>query len=107
MVEVLEEAEQELTEAADYYEKVDPRVRVRFLAEFERVVSLLEDHPYIGSLWEQWEHEFESRRVRRISFKSFPYRSVYVLIDELPVIVAVAHMRRRPGYWAERLRQLR
>jgi hypothetical protein len=33
----------------------------------------------------------------------FPYRIVYFVKDEVLTIVAVAHAKRRPGYWRERI----
>ncbi len=43
--------------------------------------------------------------VRRLGLRTFPYHLVYVEDPRL-VIVAVAHMSRRPGYWRQRLRQI-
>lgn len=35
--------------------------------------------------------------------RGFPYRVIYFARDDLLMIVAVAHTKRRPGYWRERL----
>jgi hypothetical protein len=37
--------------------------------------------------------------------RSFPYSAVYILEPRL-VIVAVAHLRQRPGYWVKRLSEI-
>jgi len=37
--------------------------------------------------------------------RSFPYSAVYVLEPRL-VVVAIAHARRRPGYWEKRLTEI-
>ena len=33
----------------------------------------------------------------------FPYRIVYFVEDDLLTVVAVAHSKRRPGYWRDRV----
>jgi hypothetical protein len=46
------------------------------------------------------------REVRRVMLKRFPY---WVVVLERPsevVLVAVAHMKRRPDYWRRRLRSI-
>jgi toxin ParE1/3/4 len=40
---------------------------------------------------------------RRILLHGFPYQIVYRLRPAEIVIVAVAHLKRRPGYWKNRL----
>ncbi|PYQ28370.1 MAG: hypothetical protein DMF56_16300 [Acidobacteria bacterium] len=41
---------------------------------------------------------------RRYVFPTYPYSLVYFLDDNVIRIVAVAHEKRRPGYWRKRLR---
>jgi plasmid stabilization system protein ParE len=44
-------------------------------------------------------------RARRYLLVRFPYSIEYVVADDGAVIVAaIAHARRRPGYWTERVR---
>lgn len=43
---------------------------------------------------------------RRFILKRFPYSTVYVEMDEYGHVVAVAHHRRRPGYWRRRLKDV-
>ena len=38
-------------------------------------------------------------RARRYVFPRYPFSLVYILRDDDVEIVAVAHGRRRPGYW--------
>jgi toxin ParE1/3/4 len=42
------------------------------------------------------------REVRRLLLDRFPYAIVYEMIDNRPVVLAVAHSARRPGYWRKR-----
>jgi len=39
---------------------------------------------------------------RRILLRRFPYQIVYRLKPDGIVVVAVAHLKRRPGYWKSR-----
>lgn len=40
--------------------------------------------------------------VREAPVKRFPYRVIFVELDEEVRVVALAHKRRRPGYWRRR-----
>ena len=40
---------------------------------------------------------------RRIILKTFPYQLVYRVEGDEVRIYAVAHLKRRPGYWTTRL----
>ena len=39
---------------------------------------------------------------RECPVKKFPFRIVYRLIDNWVLVVAIAHSKRRPGYWRNR-----
>lgn len=43
-------------------------------------------------------------RTRRYVFPRFPYSLVYRLSGDDVEVIAVAHGKRRPGYWRSRLR---
>jgi len=43
---------------------------------------------------------------RSFSAPCFPYTVFVAVLDDEVVIVAVAHQRREPGYWAERVKQV-
>ncbi|HET7863310.1 MAG TPA: type II toxin-antitoxin system RelE/ParE family toxin [Burkholderiaceae bacterium] len=83
--------EQDLDEAAEHLaQRASPRTVARFLAEFERVVNLIVEHPGIGT---------PMSRGRRIHpFRVFKYSVVYRLVDGKPRILLVRHKRRRAGY---------
>jgi plasmid stabilization system protein ParE len=40
---------------------------------------------------------------RRYLFRRFPFSIVYRVSSDVIEVIAVAHARRRPGYWAKRL----
>jgi len=72
------------------------------LGEAEAAFVRIDETPFTGAPWSQ-------RRlpdgVRRMFLRSFPYSAIYILEPRL-VIVAVAHLRRRPGYWVKRLSEI-
>jgi toxin ParE1/3/4 len=63
-------------------------------AEVERTISLVRQFPEAGSP--------DARDCRRVVVARFPYSVVYRQTRDSIVIVAVAHQRRRPGYWRRR-----
>ncbi len=47
-------------------------------------------------------HREVKREIRRVPLRRFPFSLFYILEPRL-VVVAFAHLKRRPGYWVERL----
>lgn len=92
----LPEAEQEMLEAAIYYQSEAPGLGIDYLSEVERAVKSIEKSP---DTWPILEGELRRRLIRR-----FPFGILYRIEPDEIVIVAVAHLRRRPGYWRGRVR---
>jgi len=88
------EAEAELVAAAKFYEAGSTGLGTDFMGEVERATRALVAYSRIG-------HRF-SRRLRRILVHRFPYGLLYRVESERIFVVAVAHARRRPGYWRHR-----
>jgi len=88
-----------MAEAAVWYDERVSGLGERFLSEAEAAFARIDETPLTGSPWIQ-------RRlpdgVRRMFLRSFPYAAVYIVEPRL-IVVAVAHSRRRPGYWVKRL----
>jgi toxin ParE1/3/4 len=66
----------------------------RFLQAFENAREYVIAHPLAGS-----PGQFGTRSV---GISGFSHDVVYIIEGELLLIVAVAHHRRRPGYWSDR-----
>ena len=58
------------------------------------------DAPRAWAVWPGWDRE---PVVRSKGVSGFPYRVVYFVQGDLLTIVAVAHAKRRPGYWRDRV----
>ena len=92
----LPEAEQEMLEAALYYESKASRLGVDFLSEVERAVKSIAESP---NTWPVIQSELRRRLIKR-----FPFGILYRVESEEIVVIAVAHLRRKPGYWKERIK---
>ena len=93
--EFLPEAEEELNEAARFYERRREGLGLEFLNEVERTVASILAHPRSGPAI--------SRSIRRRIVRRFPFGVLYAIHSEKIVIVAFAHLKRRPAYWKERI----
>ena len=90
------EAEQEFVEAAAYYERNVTGLGERFGSEVRYAIERLLGYPELGSPMDA--------DLRRLVLIRFPYLLIYSFTPKMLRIVAVAHARRRPGYWRARLR---
>lgn len=91
----LKSAQAELDAAVDYYaDHASERVAEAFLQDALQTRQRLIEHPEIGKA--------VSKRLRTLTFKHFPYSLIYRLSADTISIQAVAHQRRRFGYWTGR-----
>ena len=93
----LEEAEA----AADWYEQQCDGLGAEFMGEVVVRVKRAIEMPGAGRIELKAPERFQLRwyKVRR-----FPYAVLMGAVAEQRLVVAVAHERRRPGYWRRRLR---
>lgn len=95
-----DEAEEELTAAAVWYERRRAGLARSLLAAVDNAVHRIRTSRESCSHEPGLPHELG---VRRAFVEKFPYRVVFVeLADEVRVL-AVAHHSQRPGYWSHRL----
>jgi len=91
----LPQAEQEMLKAARFYESQTAGLGVDYLSEVERAVQTIAESP---TKWPVIEGELRRRLIRR-----FPFGILYRIEPEDIVIIAVAHLRRKPWYWKKRI----
>ena len=94
-VTILHEAETELWEAVAYYEEQAAGLGLDFEKEIEQSIQALSDFP------ERWPIRGDG--TRRYLLQRFPYLVVYAYHNDHVWIIAFAHCKRRPGYWADRV----
>ena len=88
------EAQAEYEEAIDWYQARSLQASMRFEAEVERVIHVIESNPEIFPIYDDLHRYALLRR--------FPYSIVYQhWVDHL-YVVAVAHGSRLPGFWQNR-----
>ena len=89
------QASDELAEAVAYYAKKAGGLGDRFYEVMGRLTVEIEASP---RLFRPWRHG-----TRRHFNKRFPYALIYIERPTHLAVIAVAHFKRRPGYWRERL----
>jgi plasmid stabilization system protein ParE len=93
------DAGEELEEATAYFARQSAGTGERFLSDMARTRELLLQFPGAGPP--------VRGNFRRILLRVFPYQLIYRVEGEVVRIYAVAHLKRRPGYWRKRLGQSR
>ena len=88
-------ADEEFSEAVAYYAAIDVSLGQRFHLEMERLMRKVCAHP-------KSFRQFDPPARRHFS-SCFPYGIIYLELDDRLWIVAVMHMKRKPGYWKSRL----
>jgi plasmid stabilization system protein ParE len=96
---MLLEAQLEVTQAAIWYDTQRLGLGDEFLDEFQQAVARIESAPFEHGRLEEFVGAHD---VRRCLLKRFPYLIIFRVASDELLIVAVAHARREPFYWAMR-----
>ena len=92
------EAEAELAEALGWYRSRDPKLTTTLLDDVAQAVEQIGLLPHRFAMLKAFKPP-----VRRARLKRFPYALVFVDLPDRIEILAVAHAKRRPLYWLERM----
>lgn len=87
-------AEQEMFDAARYYELQAPGLGQDFL---DKVETALQDLIHSPERWPILQEDIRRRLIRR-----FPYSLLYRIDPCEVVVLAVMHQKRHPSYWLPR-----
>lgn len=93
-VEVLPEAEAEIREAFLWYLERSPMAAQAFRDEVLDAIDRLASD---ALMWPEDGDAF-----RRYILRHFPYKVCYEVEGTTVTVLAVAHHRRKPGYWQQR-----
>ena len=85
-----------------WYESRNPEVAQRFAGEVESAISRIREAPRSFPAWPKVD---PTLGVRRCLLSSFPYSIPFLIEADTVFVLAFAHQRRRPGYWARRIRR--
>ena len=88
-------AQQEVDEAVAWFEERAEGKGVDFLDELDRIVRIVKTYPFAAPQID--------REIRRRLFALFPYSLIYGIDHDTIAVIAVAHSRRAPHYWVDRL----
>ena len=89
------EAASEFEEAVRFYKVRGRKLGPRLRREIRRTISLILRTP---ERWRMMDSE-----VRRCFVNVFPYSVLFTIEPDYILIIAIAHHRRAPGYWKQRL----
>ena len=93
-VRILSPAHDEISRIIDFYDDRAPGLGHEFLDDLDMTWASLRDHPQAGAR--------HSHDMRHIVLGRFPFVVLYSIEPDEIVVHAVAHQRRRPGYWRHR-----
>lgn len=95
VVVILPVALEEAEGAIDWYAQENELLAERFLDDVTDTIDRIADRP----------HQFPTYHfgTRRALLKHFPFAVVFRETPDMVEVIAVAHGRRKPGYWRERL----
>ena len=99
-VRVEPEAKEELAAAAAWYESRREGLGHELIVEVDAVFAAIARNPKRFPPYPRVRAQFG---VRRAVAGRFPYAVAFIEIGPTIRVIAIAHERRRPGYWAGRL----
>lgn len=88
------EAEEEANDVRAWYAERSSSAAAAFLVELDRAMTSISEGP------KRWPRIYT--RFRRFPMHRFPFNVVYIEHRGFIEVIAVAHFRRRPGYWRAR-----
>ena len=89
------QAQEEINEAFDWYLRRNPQAAEAFLTEIGSSLQQIQSHPQLYPPF--------TKNTRRRVMTRFPFSVFFQEKDEVILIVAVAHAKRRAGYWRKRI----
>lgn len=84
-----------MTEAGIFYEEQSQGLGVEFLDDVQRTIDRLRDNPMLGQIILD--------DLRRGLLSRFPFSLIYAIESDNLLIIAIAHQRRQPEYWRDRI----
>ena len=85
---------EDIRQARDWYRVRDETAAQAFFGEIEGAIARIAERP---EAWPPYVHG-----TRRFLLRRYPFSVVYRLTPSVIQIVAVAHGKRRPGFWRDR-----
>ena len=93
---ILDVARLEFNEAKEFYEIEQTGLGAKFENEIKNGILRIRQYP------QAWPPE--SKETRRYLVRKFPYKIIYSLQENNIVVLAFAHLHRKPNYWVDRIK---
>jgi plasmid stabilization system protein ParE len=91
----LSPAQAELDDAFSWYEEQAVGLGYEFLNELDLALRLVATFPALQPQM--------TKKIRRCLVNRFPYGIYYGIKDDTIVVIAIAHLKRKPAYWITRM----
>ena len=85
----------DVADAITFYAAADPAVAKRFRGRLTNAFDAIAARPEMHARFDEG--------LFAVLVRGFPYFVLFSLPDDGPFVLAVAHARRQPGYWSDRL----
>ncbi|MCX6554419.1 MAG: type II toxin-antitoxin system RelE/ParE family toxin [Candidatus Aminicenantes bacterium] len=95
-IEILQIAYLEFRAAQEFYELEQSGLGARFENEIRQALLRIQQYPKVWST--------ERKEIRRCFIHKFPYKIIYSIQKEIIVVLAFAHLHRKPDYWIDRIK---
>jgi len=89
------EAETDLLDAHLWYHDRSPLTATAFASTLDEALVRIASAPY--------QYPLADEGLRKLSLPTFPFSIFYRVDENLITVFAVAHQRRQPGYWSNRI----
>ncbi len=93
---ILDVARLEFNEAKEFYEIEQTGLGAKFENEIKNGILRIQQYP------QAWSPE--RKETRRYLVRKFPYKIIYSLQENNIVVLAFAHLHRKPNYWVDRIK---
>lgn len=95
-IRILEIAQLEFNEAKEFYEIEQAGLGVKFEEKIKQSLLHIQQYP------QAWPPE--RKETRKYLVHKFPYKIVYSIQNKEIVVIAFAHLHRKPNYWVDRIK---
>jgi hypothetical protein len=99
-VRVIADARRELLDTVAWYETQRQHLGTEFSQAIAEALRKIEERPATWPL-------IGSAGLRRYIVRRFPYTVIYGIDGDQAVVVAIAHMKQKPGYWQGRVHKMK
>ncbi len=93
------DARAEFLAAVEYYEECQSGLGLRFRTAVEMELDGIETMPF--------RFRVLHAPFRRCLISKFPYAIIFSIEPDFILVVALAHTKRKPGYWHDRVKKFR